>query len=321
MKLTTGITNFLVLFSIILNGVSSANSLKKHNIETILKRNTSNIQISLNNTSNQISLIFEDKENSNLKTEKDENLFSSGKPENSTFAATSDLAKFALENIKEKLIVSSKNNLNLEDRIKNINGIEPQEESFFEIKEINETKENSNLKKNTQQINLNTLINHNKNNNNQNENIKIKPNKIQQTLSYSNTLLPKKIKYSEALKNIQKIKSRLSNSNNQNSKNFVSVKDPKSASSSIKDTENENLSANELSKITEANIKDEILFEEFLKQKGSSRRKKFLDDDNNSFMFYNSLSLIMLSMLGGGVVGVIFILYFTFKNEGSNRYE
>lgn len=38
-------------------------------------------------------------------------------------------------------------------------------------------------------------------------------------------------------------------------------------------------------------------------------------NDENSYLFYNSLSLIMLSMLAGGLVGVIFILYFTFKKE------
>lgn len=68
------------------------------------------------------------------------------------------------------------------------------------------------------------------------------------------------------------------------------------------------------------NKKDEKkLFEEFLKLK-NPKKKKYMGDDN-VFMFYNSLSLIMLSMLGGGVVGVIFILYFSFKSDnGTNSY-
>ncbi len=38
-------------------------------------------------------------------------------------------------------------------------------------------------------------------------------------------------------------------------------------------------------------------------------------EDENNFLFYNSLSLIMLSMLAGGLVGVVFILYFTFRKD------
>lgn len=76
------------------------------------------------------------------------------------------------------------------------------------------------------------------------------------------------------------------------------------------------LNMNEIKKkITERNIKDQILFEEFIKKK--NQRKKKYGEDDNVFMFYNSLSLIMLSMLGGGVVGVIFILYFSFKDDNS----
>ena len=45
--------------------------------------------------------------------------------------------------------------------------------------------------------------------------------------------------------------------------------------------------------------------------------KKLIKDseDENKFLFYNSLSLIMLSMLAGGLVGVVFILYFTFRKD------
>jgi len=45
-------------------------------------------------------------------------------------------------------------------------------------------------------------------------------------------------------------------------------------------------------------------------------KKRYLEEQNK-FMFYNSLSLIMLSMLGGGVIGIIFILYFSYKDENN----
>lgn len=57
---------------------------------------------------------------------------------------------------------------------------------------------------------------------------------------------------------------------------------------------------------------DDLNIEEFLNIK--SEKRKYLED-HNVFMFYNSLSLVMLSMLGGGVIGIIFILYFSYKDE------
>lgn len=57
---------------------------------------------------------------------------------------------------------------------------------------------------------------------------------------------------------------------------------------------------------------DDLNIEEFLNIK--SDKRKYLEE-HNVFMFYNSLSLVMLSMLGGGVIGIIFILYFSYKDE------
>ena len=54
--------------------------------------------------------------------------------------------------------------------------------------------------------------------------------------------------------------------------------------------------------------------------KKNHKKNKFTEDDN-ILMFYNSLSLIMLSLLAGGVVGVIFILYFSFKTENPNQFN
>ena len=40
-----------------------------------------------------------------------------------------------------------------------------------------------------------------------------------------------------------------------------------------------------------------------------NKRKK------NTMIFYNSLSMVMLSMLTGGLIGLVFILYFTSDNK------
>ena len=55
--------------------------------------------------------------------------------------------------------------------------------------------------------------------------------------------------------------------------------------------------------------------EKFLYSGLSSKIKKKKKENENALMFYNSLSLIMLAMLAGGLVGVIFILYFSFRKE------
>ena len=77
-------------------------------------------------------------------------------------------------------------------------------------------------------------------------------------------------------------------------------------------TINIDLKMNEIKKFSEEN-----LFEEFLKKK--IHKKKKVSEEEHVLIFYNSLSLIMLSMLGGGVVGIIFILYFSFKNNSDNE--
>jgi hypothetical protein len=51
-----------------------------------------------------------------------------------------------------------------------------------------------------------------------------------------------------------------------------------------------------------------------IKKKRHHREK----EDDNSLVFYNTLSLVMLSMLAGGLVGVLFILYFSFKKENDS---
>merc|ERR1712170_344674 len=44
------------------------------------------------------------------------------------------------------------------------------------------------------------------------------------------------------------------------------------------------------------------------KKKVHHTKDKRVEDEDEYFMFYNTLSLIMLSMIAGGLVGVIFIL-------------
>ncbi len=56
-----------------------------------------------------------------------------------------------------------------------------------------------------------------------------------------------------------------------------------------------------------------------IQQKNVKKKNSHGMDDENNFLFYNSLSLIMLSMLAGGLVGVVFILYFTFKKDSPNE--
>lgn len=53
-------------------------------------------------------------------------------------------------------------------------------------------------------------------------------------------------------------------------------------------------------------------FEEVFSEKNLHETKKKYE---SSLLFYNSLSLIMLAMLAGGLVGVIFILYFSFHSK------
>jgi hypothetical protein len=66
----------------------------------------------------------------------------------------------------------------------------------------------------------------------------------------------------------------------------------------------------------EENLKMEYFqkkyLEEFLSIK--SEKMQYLED-HNVFLFYHSLSLVMLSMLGGGVLSMLFILFFSYKNE------
>ena len=56
-------------------------------------------------------------------------------------------------------------------------------------------------------------------------------------------------------------------------------------------------------------------FDEFIKKDYNimkffrNKRKK------NTMIFYNSLSMVMLSMLTGGLIGLVFILYFTSDNK------
>ena len=53
-------------------------------------------------------------------------------------------------------------------------------------------------------------------------------------------------------------------------------------------------------------------FEAVFKEKNLQTTKKKYE---STLLFYNSLSLIMLAMLAGGLVGIIFILYFSFHNK------
>lgn len=82
----------------------------------------------------------------------------------------------------------------------------------------------------------------------------------------------------------------------------------------MEDIEN-NLDLNEENKnINNKNNTQKIVSNEFYKflLKNSKKRNKQYD---TSMMFYNSLSLIMLSMLTGGLIGVVLIIYYSFKTD------
>lgn len=98
--------------------------------------------------------------------------------------------------------------------------------------------------------------------------------------------------------------------------------EPETLEASINNLRNFHLSLEEKIKKFEQNKKEEIPLAQILKRNSDQselNKKKYNKDlnDDNTFMFYNSLSLIMLSMLAGGLLGVMFILYFSFKDNGS----
>lgn len=47
--------------------------------------------------------------------------------------------------------------------------------------------------------------------------------------------------------------------------------------------------------------------------------KKIHKEYENSLLFYNSISLVLLSMLTGGIVGVVIIIYISFKHDNTNN--
>lgn len=57
-----------------------------------------------------------------------------------------------------------------------------------------------------------------------------------------------------------------------------------------------------------------IISNEFYKFLVKNSKKRNMQYDN-SMMFYNSLSLIMLSMLTGGLIGVVLIIYYSLKAD------
>jgi len=57
-----------------------------------------------------------------------------------------------------------------------------------------------------------------------------------------------------------------------------------------------------------------IISNEFYKFLVKNSKKRNMQYDT-SMMFYNSLSLIMLSMLTGGLIGVVLIIYYSLKAD------
>ena len=57
--------------------------------------------------------------------------------------------------------------------------------------------------------------------------------------------------------------------------------------------------------------KKETNFDQAFPSMEKNKKNQF----DNSLLFYNSLSLIMLAMLTGGLIGVVFLLFFSFRND------
>jgi len=310
---------YFLLFSSVLN----VKQFKIQSNDNVIKSEKfSNLKLNLNNTHNQISLTFENIKNINLNNKNKDDIMNSNF-NNKTIA----------EEVPFNIFKESSNRNNLNQKSKSINS---DIEKKLEEKIIKKFVDSNVKKKDTintesyreQEYSSAESINNIKNNNN-NLNEEIKAFEKEQHIQ-------KKIKYFDLLKNLKKVKSRMNyikenilNNTNINSDEIANKLPSQNKYLNYNNQSNplleipqididSNISETDLNKIIDPNIKDEILFEEFLQHKNQSRKKKYSEDDN-VFMFYNSLSLIMLSMLGGGVVGVIFILYFSFKHDNSNN--
>jgi hypothetical protein len=98
--------------------------------------------------------------------------------------------------------------------------------------------------------------------------------------------------------------------------NSLDNKNNTTLSSTLSNFKNLQRSLEEKIKLFEKSSKGE----KFLLSQSSTKIKKKRKDkeSENALMFYNSLSLIMLAMIAGGLVGVIFILYFSSKKDDSS---
>jgi hypothetical protein len=113
-------------------------------------------------------------------------------------------------------------------------------------------------------------------------------------------------------KNSNKVQTKLLNST-EPFYNSIDNTSNSSISSNILNFENLQRSLEEKIKFFQQSSKGE---KNFHSQSSTKIKKKRKDKDGeNALMFYNSLSLIMLAMIAGGLVGVIFILYFSSKKD------
>ena len=66
-------------------------------------------------------------------------------------------------------------------------------------------------------------------------------------------------------------------------------------------------------------------FNSFLKENANFNNESNTKFKKTSFKhslnFYNSLSLLMLVLIGGGLVGIIFILCYTFRFEDKTNFQ
>lgn len=283
-------------------------------------------KVKINKTTNKISLIFDEnkneykEENTNKMKIKDVKTINTKYPDHQI-----DVLVEKIGRIKEKGILEKNTNTILKK--------DPPTEIDLNTNtntEINK-KEKENIKENLKRNENVEKKEHEK----EKENIKkndIKKKKHEkeheQPLNENSPLKEKK--YLEATKSFKKFNSKLSKKLKEKSKlskkeilanaNYFNLRG-EDGNIKAKERENENadITFEEFKKISKGNKNEKILLEEYIKFKKNHLQRKIRLEDN-AFIFYNSLSLIMLSMLAGGVVGVIFILYFSFKTENPNLY-
>lgn len=218
--------------------------------------------------------------------------------------------------------VTKGNALNEEDKHKSTQPSIPLK-SNLELNEL-QSKSDNNINKNLNKLNINNNKSQEARNNDLNittytKNTETPKEKLNQQVapkivslesSYSAT---NKIQINEEVSSSAKNSNNGNNSNNIKTGDLISIKQAKEELNELN-----SLSRNVIDSISKIKLYNKVFienfddFEDVFTEKNLETVKKKYE---SSLLFYNSLSLIMLAMLAGGLVGIIFILYFSFHNN------